>query len=73
MVGELEVPGYSSYLHPVGKGRLLAVGMDGNEDGWIDVMGVVSDAKVNSLSEAPTPMIYLPLSPSGVKRRNRCC
>ena len=26
--GELEIPGYSAYLHPVGAGRLLGVGQD---------------------------------------------
>lgn len=35
VVGELEVPGYSSYLHPVGESHVLAVGMDGTEDGQI--------------------------------------
>jgi uncharacterized secreted protein with C-terminal beta-propeller domain len=32
-VGELEVPGYSAYLHPVAPGRLLGVGVDATEDG----------------------------------------
>lgn len=31
--GELKIPGYSAYLHPVGEGRLLGVGQAGNEDG----------------------------------------
>ena len=31
--GELQIPGYSSYLHPMGDGYLLAVGMDGTESG----------------------------------------
>ncbi|NOY28422.1 MAG: hypothetical protein GXP62_21405 [Oligoflexia bacterium] len=35
VVGELEVNGYSSYLHPAGDGYLLAVGMDGDSDGSI--------------------------------------
>ena len=29
LAGELKVPGYSAYLHPVGEGRLLGVGADG--------------------------------------------
>jgi hypothetical protein len=29
VVGELKIPGYSAYLHPVGDGRLLGVGRDG--------------------------------------------
>jgi uncharacterized secreted protein with C-terminal beta-propeller domain len=33
--GELKIPGYSSYLHPIGDTHLLAVGMDGTMDGQI--------------------------------------
>jgi uncharacterized secreted protein with C-terminal beta-propeller domain len=40
VVGELHVPGYSSYLHPVEGGYLLAVGMDGEEDGTINGFAV---------------------------------
>ena len=29
MVGELKIPGYSGYLHPIGKDRLLGVGQSG--------------------------------------------
>ena len=32
-VGELKVPGYSAYLHPVGDGLLLGVGQDADEQG----------------------------------------
>jgi hypothetical protein len=32
-VGELKVPGYSAYLHPVGDGLLLGVGQDATDDG----------------------------------------
>jgi uncharacterized secreted protein with C-terminal beta-propeller domain len=35
VVGELEVPGYSAYLHPFEDDHLLAVGMDGDEDGTL--------------------------------------
>ncbi|MFZ5478536.1 MAG: beta-propeller domain-containing protein [Myxococcota bacterium] len=35
VVGELEIPGFSSYLHPVGDGYLLTVGMAGTDDGAI--------------------------------------
>ncbi len=33
IVGELEVPGFSSYLHPIGEDHLLAVGIDADEQG----------------------------------------
>ena len=32
IVGELEVPGFSSYLHPVGEGRLLGIGTDTDDE-----------------------------------------
>jgi hypothetical protein len=32
-MGELKVPGYSAYLHPVGDGRLLGVGQDADSRG----------------------------------------
>ena len=31
--GELKIPGFSAYLHPVGEGLLLGVGADGDENG----------------------------------------
>lgn len=31
--GELKIPGYSAYLHPVADGRLVGVGQDATEDG----------------------------------------
>jgi uncharacterized secreted protein with C-terminal beta-propeller domain len=33
VVGELKVPGYSAYLHPVGDGLLLGVGQDATDEG----------------------------------------
>lgn len=30
VVGELKIPGYSAYLHPVGEGRLLGIGREGS-------------------------------------------
>ncbi len=40
VVGELEMPGYSAYLHPVGEDHLLAVGMDGTEEGQLTGVAV---------------------------------
>lgn len=31
--GELKIPGYSSYLHPIGNGKLLGIGQDADEGG----------------------------------------
>lgn len=33
LAGELEIPGYSAYLHPVGPGLLLGIGQDAGRDG----------------------------------------
>jgi hypothetical protein len=33
MVGELKIPGYSAYLHPVGDGLLLGIGQDATDEG----------------------------------------
>ena len=34
-VGELEITGFSNYIHPMDDGHILAVGMEGDEDGWL--------------------------------------
>ena len=31
--GELKIPGYSSYLHPIGDGKLLGIGQDADDSG----------------------------------------
>ena len=35
VVGELKIPGFSSYLHPLGEGLVLGVGTDADEDGRV--------------------------------------
>ncbi|HEX6221187.1 MAG TPA: beta-propeller domain-containing protein [Acidimicrobiia bacterium] len=35
IVGELEIPGYSAYLHPLGEGLLMGVGQDATDDGRV--------------------------------------
>ncbi len=34
VVGELKIPGFSSYLHPIGDGLILGVGQDADPDGF---------------------------------------
>lgn len=41
VTGELKIPGYSAYLHPIGNGRLIGVGRDATN------RGVVTGAKVS--------------------------
>ena len=33
VLGELKIPGYSAYLHPIGEDLLLGIGQDANEEG----------------------------------------
>ncbi|HEX6422458.1 MAG TPA: beta-propeller domain-containing protein [Acidimicrobiales bacterium] len=40
VTGELEILGYSAYLHPAGDGRLIGVGQDATEDGTVVGMQV---------------------------------
>lgn len=55
--GELKVPGYSSYLHPIGDRRLLGIGQNGNEFGQIgglqvsafDILDVTDPRRSDSL------------------------
>lgn len=46
-VGELKIPGFSSYLHPIGEGRLVGVGRDadleGRDQGFLVSLFDVSD------------------------------
>jgi hypothetical protein len=35
MEGELKIPGYSTYLHPIGKGLVIGIGFAGTDDGQI--------------------------------------
>ena len=39
-VGELKIPGYSSYLHPIGDDHVLGVGMDGDWDGRLSGVAI---------------------------------
>jgi putative ABC transport system permease protein len=38
------------------------VSVDGSAGPWREVVGVVRDSKYNALSEAPVPVVYLPLA-----------
>ncbi|WP_437577104.1 beta-propeller domain-containing protein [Sorangium sp. So ce887] len=35
VAGELKIPGFSEYMHPLGDGHLLAIGRDGDENGVV--------------------------------------
>lgn len=60
LVGELKIPGYSAYLHPVGEGLLMGVGQDATDEG--QVLGTqVSIFDVSDLSD-PTRVDTFTLS-----------
>jgi len=40
VIGELHIPGFSTYLHPMGPEHLLSVGMAGLEDGTLTGMAI---------------------------------
>jgi hypothetical protein len=56
--GELKIPGYSAYLHPIGEGTLLGVGQDATAEGRIlgaqlslfDVRDPAAPARVATLA-----------------------
>ena len=35
LLGELKIPGYSEYLHPLGGRRLIGIGQDASADGMV--------------------------------------
>ncbi len=56
VVGELKIPGYSAYLHPVGDGTLIGIGQDADEQGstlgaQISVFDVKDPANPQRLSQ----------------------
>jgi hypothetical protein len=60
VLGELKIPGYSAYLHPVGEDLLLGVGQDATDQG-MRTGGQVSLFDVSDLS-APKRLATSPLS-----------
>jgi len=36
VAGELKIPGFSSYLHPIGDGLVIGVGSDASEEGFVE-------------------------------------
>ncbi|MCA9566378.1 MAG: beta-propeller domain-containing protein [Myxococcales bacterium] len=53
LVGELEMPGFSAYLHPYGEDHLLAVGRAGTPDGQITGLAV----NVFDVSDLASPVL----------------
>ena len=60
VTGELEIPGYSAYLHPVGQHRLIGVGQDATAQGralgaQISLFDVSDPASPKRLAQATLP------------------
>jgi uncharacterized secreted protein with C-terminal beta-propeller domain len=55
VVGELKIPGYSAYLHPVGDGRLLGIGREGNavQASLFDVSNLASPQRLAQYGFGP--------------------
>ena len=61
VAGELKIPGYSAYLHPVGEDLLIGVGQDATADGRLlgtqvslfDVSNLASPARLHQRKLAP--------------------
>ena len=53
VIGELHIPGFSTYLHPMDGDHLLAIGMAGLEDGTLTGMAV----NIFDVSDFSTPLL----------------
>ena len=56
VAGQLKIPGYSAYLHPVGENRLLGVGREGTavKASLFDVSNLAAPAEVTQAADSPT-------------------
>ena len=67
IVGELKIPGFSSYLHPIGDDRVLGVGVDADES-----TGAVTGSKVSlfDVSDLANPReVAVWIGPRRLQRR----
>jgi hypothetical protein len=53
VIGELEIPGFSSYIHPVDDGHLLTVGMAGTDTGEVTGFAV----KLFDITDPTAPVL----------------
>lgn len=53
VLGELKIPGFSTYLHPIGDGLLLALGHDAGADGFV----TGEQASVFDIGDPATPRL----------------
>ncbi len=51
--GELKIPGFSSYMHPIGDSHLLTIGRDGDDNGATNLVAV----KLFDVSDLANPLL----------------
>lgn len=65
VTGELKIPGFSQYLHPVGDGLLVGVGVSGDDEGQTDgvkvsLFDVKNPAAPKEIAKLEVSQAYLP-------------
>ena len=63
ILGELKIPGFSEYLHPFGKDKLLGIGMNVDSAGVLDgvkaeLFDISDPSNLSSLEECIVPGMY---------------
>jgi hypothetical protein len=71
VTGELKIPGYSAYLHPVGDDRLLGVGQDATDEGMTTGMQVSLFDVSDPAAPAQVAKATLPSSSSSAEWDHR--
>ncbi len=71
VVGELKIPGFSAYLHPVGEGRLIGVGQDASEEGVTEGVQVSLFDVSDPADPRRTDTVTVPRSESPVQWDHR--
>jgi uncharacterized secreted protein with C-terminal beta-propeller domain len=66
VLSALKIPGFSSYLHPWGDGRLVGVGVDADESGWQDglKLALFDTADLYAVAELASQHIDAAYSPA---------
>lgn len=71
VVGELKIPGFSAYLHPVGDGRLIGVGQDASDEGVTEGVQVSLFDVSDPADPRRTDTVTVPRSESPVQWDHR--
>ncbi len=58
--GELKIPGFSSYMHPIGESHLLTIGRDGDDNGATNQVAI----KLFDVSDLANPLLVDSYTPA---------